>query len=510
MKKHLLVVAVLVLALLISPLSGFSGIEENVFASATDDTTESNENAPATISSGDATPGPSSTPEGGTVTGGDATPSPSSTPEGGTPSPNPTPGGGTPSPNPTPGEGTPSPSPTPGGGTSSPSPSPEGTPTPAPTKTPGTVPGDATPTPIPTNPPADQIVNDLLAVLEENENKSAAEVVKALKAAVGEGVGGVYDIRDAMTESKELCDKIEELEKSYAQWNLITVRRPEVSNTAKQYVDAGKVSVVGAAFSVNAGATVNLHMSETENPKELPDNARAVQLDIKLYSNGNVVEGNLDMPVTITMPVPKGIDVSLMVIRHYKGEIFSQEPYKVNEDGTITFGVADFSTFVFVETFADGPCGGESAGNKGGNMDQQTVLADRIAAAAPGTVVKITKDQYINTLSNSIMKQLVKRGDVALEMEYSYNGADYHIVIPAGMAVDNDIQWYGPLYLSEHYNVNAADAVSAAPSVYVVQRGDTLTGIARKNNTTVAKLAAVNPQIRNINRIVPRQIITIQ
>ncbi len=353
-------------------------------------------------------------------------------------------------------------------------------------------------------------MNDLLAVLEENENKSAAEVVKALKAAVGEGVGGVYDIRDAMTESKELCDKIEELEKSYAQWNLITVRRPEVSNTAKQYVDAGKVSVVGAAFSVNAGATVNLHMSETENPKELPDNARAVQLDIKLYSNGNVVEGNLDMPVTITMPVPKGIDVSLMVIRHYKGEIFSQEPYKVNEDGTITFGVADFSTFVFVETFADGPCGGESAGNKGGNMDQQTVLADRIAAAAPGTVVKITKDQYINTLSNSIMKQLVKRGDVALEMEYSYNGADYHIVIPAGMAVDNDIQWYGPLYLSEHYNVNAADAVSAAPSVYVVQRGDTLTGIARKNNTTVAKLAAVNPQIRNINRIVPRQIITIQ
>lgn len=41
----------------------------------------------------------------------------------------------------------------------------------------------------------------------------------------------------------------------------------------------------------------------------------------------------------------------------------------------------------------------------------------------------------------------------------------------------------------------------ANTTVYVVQRGDTLSAIARRNNTTVAAILRLNPQIRNPNRL---------
>ena len=34
-----------------------------------------------------------------------------------------------------------------------------------------------------------------------------------------------------------------------------------------------------------------------------------------------------------------------------------------------------------------------------------------------------------------------------------------------------------------------------------VKKGDTLSAIAKANNTTVAKIAAANPQITNVNKI---------
>ncbi len=138
----------------------------------------------------------------------------------------------------------------------------------------------------------------------------------------------------------------------------------------------------------------------------------------------------------------------------------------------------------------------------------QGKLESGIAAAASGTTVKVTRDENINTLSNSVMQQLVKRGDVALEMEYTYEGVDYHVIIPAGEAVDNEIAWYGPLYLAAHYSVANTGSGNSVPA-YIVQQGDTLGKIARDYHTTVARLAAANPQIRNVNRITAGQVISI-
>ncbi len=129
-------------------------------------------------------------------------------------------------------------------------------------------------------------------------------------------------------------------------------------------------------------------------------------------------------------------------------------------------------------------------------------VVDCILKAADGSNVLIPRDKNINSLPQSVMRALVEKGTVSLTLECSYEGKDYIIVIPAGMAVDNDIPWYGPLYLSGRYGNR-----SAAGNCYIVQSGDTLSRIALNLKTTVAELIARNPQITDPNRIYTGQML---
>lgn len=129
-------------------------------------------------------------------------------------------------------------------------------------------------------------------------------------------------------------------------------------------------------------------------------------------------------------------------------------------------------------------------------------LAERITEAQPGAAIVMEKG--VTTLSNSVMKELLKRKDVSLKLEFTYEGKDYVIIIPAGKAVDNDIPWYGPLYLAQHYGNRAGTNTSAASgtgAVYEVQSGDCLSKIAAANNMTLKQLLAKNPQIKDPDKI---------
>ncbi|MCD8326734.1 MAG: hypothetical protein LUC90_08695 [Lachnospiraceae bacterium] len=105
-----------------------------------------------------------------------------------------------------------------------------------------------------------------------------------------------------------------------------------------------------------------------------------------------------------------------------------------------------------------------------------TVEADILAAskeavpiaAASGSdeteipvVEMIADDNYDFALSNGIMQQLVKCGNVDFAVTFTYKGVAYTITIPAGRAVDNDIPWYGPLYLIQYYGT-AADQIAVS------------------------------------------------
>lgn len=340
-------------------------------------------------------------------------------------------------------------------------------------------------------------------------------------------------IQQAMQTDDTFRGQVQELESRYAAEQNITVESPAVSDTAREYVNPQQVSIVGAAFNAAQGQAVSLQMDVTPEADRVPVYSgykKNVQLDIKLVSDQAEIH-DLSMPVSVTMPIPQGINAAQLVILHHHADgTTEQAAFHVNNDGTITFTVTSFSTFVFAEKNSEDtpdeptpdepavpgePVPGKPAApgqsGKGSASSWLESLSSRITAAAPGSTVKVTKDQNINTLSNDVMQMLVKRGDVTLEMEYTYQETDYHIIIPAGGAMDNDIPWYGPLYLAAHFSAGetAADSVAANVTTVVVQKGDTLGRIARRYHTTIARLAAANPQIKNVNRIMPGQIINI-
>lgn len=399
-----------------------------------------------------------------------------------------------------------------------------------------------TSTPLPHDAPVEQIVERLNEVLD---NAAATNPDGNPNAVVWQLLGVIVQHRmaDAMTESVEVREKMADLETRYIEWYNIQVQEMEMGDAVKEVVDPDKVSIIGTAFDAAGTSDVTMQWKMDVVDKELkfiPSHSKLVSFDVEFYRNGEE-QGNHTMwlPVTFTMPVPGGIDVDKLAIWHYMN--YSENSvvrmpieFSINSDGTISFSETNFvsSTFAFIEVSSSSesggntpssggassntPAGGESGGSapSGGKSGDNSWLADvesQIIAADPGTIVKITKDQNINSLSNSVMQQLAKRGDVALEMEYTYDGVDYHIVIPAGLAVDDDIPWYGPLYLSAYYSGYALSENTAAPtSLYIVQSGDTLSKIARKHNTTVADLTMKNPQIKNVNSIKPGQIITIE
>lgn len=129
---------------------------------------------------------------------------------------------------------------------------------------------------------------------------------------------------------------------------------------------------------------------------------------------------------------------------------------------------------------------------------EETVTGE-IKSAEPGST--IVMDEGVTTLSNAMMKELLKKGDVSLKMEYTYEGKDYVVIIPAGAALDNDIPWYGPLYLAAHFGNSLENAESAAGVTYTVKSGDTLGKIAAAGNMSLKELLSKNPQIKNPNKI---------
>ncbi|MCM1534861.1 MAG: LysM peptidoglycan-binding domain-containing protein [Clostridium sp.] len=369
------------------------------------------------------------------------------------------------------------------------------------------------------------------------ENAAAAEALETIKSSIDK-----TELRTAMQADDAVLDQIKTLESSYAAQQNITVNPPTVSGEAGAYVKAEDISVIGAGLNAASGQSVGLEVSVPE--QKVPVNyAKSVQLDIRLTREGESVH-ELDIPVTITLPIPAGLDAARLVILHYNEDGGCERVYfRSNGDGTVTFTVSSFSTFAFAQE-QDGeeeggiPSGGDSndgnassgsdnktdndgnasdgsgdnsgsasgsgddasndssAGGSGaGGNDFAADVENQIKGAAKGATVKMTG---LNTLSNGMMKALLARKDVTLVMEYTYGGKNYTVVIPAGAAVDNDIPWYGPLYLAGYYGNGGSPA---AGSVYSVQRGDTMSKIAKVNRMTLAQLAAKNPQIRNINLI---------
>ena len=91
----------------------------------------------------------------------------------------------------------------------------------------------------------------------------------------------------------------------------------------------------------------------------------------------------------------------------------------------------------------------------------------------------------------------VKKGDTMTGIAVNHN-----VSFAALKVVNPQIRNTSLIFPGDKVNIPSNQAAS-----YTVQHGDTLSKIASKNNTSVAALDAANPQIRNLNRIYPGDVL---
>lgn len=152
-------------------------------------------------------------------------------------------------------------------------------------------------------------------------NASDADKVTIAKA-LKEGLDNLdtNELKVALQTNSDTRASIEAIEKMYTETAGITIDKPDVSAEAGELIEAGGISVTGAGLNAAAGVT-NVGLKITKEDAAGVDSTlykNFVSLGITLNGADNV--NNLAIPVQITMPIPKGVDISKLVILHLNAD----------------------------------------------------------------------------------------------------------------------------------------------------------------------------------------------
>lgn len=223
----------------------------------------------------------------------------------------------------------------------------------------------------------------------ENVEENPNEAVTSLSGVSNETIIEMMETDAAFVEKFEKLDAIfvEELADGY-----------KGATSETKLVDADKVEIVGLAINGrHANESVEITFAEPTEKVEVEDKyENAVALDIELLVDGYAPE-TLEVPVTITMPIPAGVEKENLVILHYHGT--ATEPVvivpTINEDGTMTFIVDGFSTFVIanqvVEAMPEKPA---PEAPKTGDASTTTFVCSLLLLAA-GVVLVSKRNSFV-------------------------------------------------------------------------------------------------------------------
>ena len=291
----------------------------------------------------------------------------------------------------------------------------------------------------PSTKPVEEVKNAVDAI----DTSKITDAASADNAAAALTKIGSQDLKEAMNAGQDTVNDVAAIEAAYKKAKGIKDTTLANSGAVKA------VGIVGAAFvapdttlSVEAPAATPEITSSTYAVTSTP-----VYVEISLKAGPSSVK-SLPIPVAVTIETPAGVDGNKAVIFHFvNGGLEEIKPIYNASANTLTFTVNHFSTFAIAE--ANNTATAEGTDNAFGRYRDN--VASEIANAKDGATVKISRDKNINALPNDIMQALYKKQTVALELEYTFEGNEYTVTIPAGKAEDNAIEWYGPLYLQMRY-----------------------------------------------------------
>ena len=306
-------------------------------------------------------------------------------------------------------------------------------------------------TPAPTSTPSTKPIDEVKSTIATIDAAKIVDYPSAMDARSALRSIGRDDLQNAMNNDASTITSIADIEAAYKA--VLKKEDTKIENQANAAVEA--VGIVGGTFN---GTYTKLALTA---PAEKPAITAAdyvvtgdpVYVDITFKTDYNYSKEKhaFAIPLAITVKVPAGVDGSKAVVFHFASSgLETIKPIYDSAANTLTFAVNELSTFAIAEAEP-----AANAGSCGGTDDAfgryRDNLTSEIANAKDGTTVKITRDKNINALPNDIMKALYKKQTVALELEYTFQGNEYTVTIPAGQAEDNAIEWYGPLYLQMRY-----------------------------------------------------------
>jgi len=312
----------------------------------------------------------------------------------------------------------------------------------------------------PYDPSADDKLNN---IINNPGGSSANEILDAIKD---------IDFEEASP------DKIKEVEDIYKSKTGITVNVQVAPNTHGNFHN--NVRVVGAAFNAPPGQSVSLQFTKPDKDAEFDTSKykanNAVQVSIDLVGVGD--SSSLVVPIIITVPVPSGVSPKDFFILHYKKD----GSYEViiptlNGDGTCSFIVTGFSTFVFVNSvepddgtsptyppYRPGGSSGSSGGGGGGSSTSAQIVLKPLTTADVTSALKNAQTiggilsptfKNISTVSKSVFSDIARlAGRRVVEARFdSMNGG----------AVDVRL-YIDPSAVTKDLNVSASTSNQAAKS----------------------------------------------
>lgn len=315
-------------------------------------------------------------------------------------------------------------------------------------------------------------------------------------------------------------------------------------------IDASEIRVVGASLNVSPGTTLGLNIG---TPVSYPaidadkyKNALVFDMGIQA-SDGTDFSQELDIPVTIQLPIPGDLFYPNLKLLHFRADgSYEEVPYRL-DGGFIVITVYHFSTFAFAlgaeEETAEAslppiipPYNAKLlvTDDKGvtDNIavtlaythqgEAATARANAVAGKDAFCIASYNIHVYDKANYNHKTGRLVfgLRSDMVVK-----NRSYFAVMIDKGgnaillndvdlandtLTFDIDIDGYAIFIYFVDGNAPASNvqADTPAPSArtYVVQEGDTLSLIAAKLGTTPAALGQLN-NIRNLNLIHVGQIL---
>lgn len=240
-----------------------------------------------------------------------------------------------------------------------------------------------------------------------------------------------YDkLKTAMAADADVLETVKSLEEKTGTKVNVNVAEQFISAIAKENVE-----IIGAALNNVVGDEINLNITQPEKEHVLPalyNSTLAVSFAMNL--DGVVNQEELQVPVRITLPIPKNINPEFLVILHYaqNGEVNEEISPVISKDkdgnSYATFMLDSFSDFVMTEKTKGGTGGG--SGNTGGGTGGSGSGSGNHGGGGNGssggtagtTVPDKTTDAAINT--ENIAQKAVKFTDVVKGSWY-YEAVQY-------------------------------------------------------------------------------------